>query len=92
MATNEQKGVKEGWIGELGVIRGWRGVGLGRALLLYGMHSIREAGLDTAMLGVDTENPSGATGLYSSVGFAVREELLMYKCPVAELHPERVTA
>ncbi|HST04401.1 MAG TPA: GNAT family N-acetyltransferase [Chloroflexia bacterium] len=82
---NEQLGKKAGWIGELGVIRGWRGLGLGRSLLLQGMRSLRDAGLDTAMLGVDTENPSGATRLYDSVGFTVRDSLIVYKCALKDV-------
>jgi mycothiol synthase len=81
---NEQRGSSEGWIAELGVIRGWRGLGLGKSLLLRGMASIRDAGFDTAMLGVDTENTSGATGLYTSVGFSVRADLIMYKGAVKD--------
>jgi mycothiol synthase len=87
---NEQKGTNEAWIAELGVIRGWRGLGLGRSLLLRGMRSLLDAGFNTAMLGVDTENASGADRLYTSVGFAIRDDLILYRCPITALpdtHP-----
>ena len=40
-------------------------------MLLAGMLAIKAAGLDTAALGVDAENPTGALRLYESVGFTV---------------------
>ncbi|MCD8490195.1 MAG: GNAT family N-acetyltransferase [Desertifilum sp.] len=67
---NQAKGRKEGWIGELGTRRGFRRRGLGRAMLLAGMHQLKAVGMDTALLGVDTTNPSGALKLYESVGFS----------------------
>jgi mycothiol synthase len=53
----------------LGTRRGFRRMGLGRAMLLAGLHQLKAAGMDTARLGVDTKNPSGARQLYESVGF-----------------------
>jgi ribosomal protein S18 acetylase RimI-like enzyme len=62
-------GQKDGEIGLLGTRRGFRKLGLGRAMLLAGMLALRSAGASTARLGVDAANPSGATRLYESVGF-----------------------
>jgi ribosomal protein S18 acetylase RimI-like enzyme len=59
----------EGWIHILGTRRGFRKIGLGRAILLESMHKLKAAGIDTAVLGVDAENPTGALRLYESVGF-----------------------
>ena len=39
-------------------------------MLLKGMRLLKDEGMDTAVLGVDAENPSGALRLYESVGFA----------------------
>jgi len=77
---------KEGWIETLGTIRGWRGKGLGRALLLRGLDSLKADGMDTGALGVDSENPTGATRLYESVGFYVFEEWLEYGCLLSEVN------
>jgi mycothiol synthase len=82
---NLATGRLEGWIETLGTVRGWRGKGLGRALLLHGLHSIKGAGLKIGMLGVDSENPTGATSLYESVGFSVRDSWLNYECPLDEV-------
>lgn len=59
----------DGWIVRLGTRRGFRRMGLGRAMLLAGMHRLKAVGMDTAKLGVDAENPLGAGRLYESVGF-----------------------
>jgi ribosomal protein S18 acetylase RimI-like enzyme len=59
----------DGWIVRLGTRRGFRRMGLARAMLLAGMHRLKAVGMDTAKLGVDAENPLGAGRLYESVGF-----------------------
>jgi len=62
-------GVREGWVGQLGVRRPWRRRGLATALLVRSMEAFRSAGLEAATLGVDAENPTGALGVYERVGF-----------------------
>ena len=66
---NKRSGRNEGWISTLGTRRGFRRMGLGRAMLLAGMQQLKAGGVDTVRLGVDSENPSGAGRLYESVGF-----------------------
>jgi mycothiol synthase len=51
------------------VRRAWRRRGLARALLASSLVAAREAGHDGASLGVDSDSPTGATGLYRSLGF-----------------------
>lgn len=65
----EATGVREGWVGQLGVRRPWRKRGLATALLVRSMEAFRAAGLEAATLGVDAENPTGALGIYERVGF-----------------------
>jgi ribosomal protein S18 acetylase RimI-like enzyme len=62
-------GIREGWVGQLGVRRPWRRRGLATALLVRSMEAFRAAGLEAATLGVDAENPTGALGVYERVGF-----------------------
>ena len=57
-----------GYIDSLSVRRAWRGRGVGRALLLQAFAALHARGLTRAYLGVDGENPTGAVGLYASVG------------------------
>ncbi|MBW4592788.1 MAG: GNAT family N-acetyltransferase [Brasilonema angustatum HA4187-MV1] len=67
--SNIRTGHNEGWIDELGTRRGFRRIGLGRAMLLCGMRHLQAAGMDMAKLSVDFYNPNGALQLYESVGF-----------------------
>jgi mycothiol synthase len=76
---NRRRGREEGWIDSLGVLREHRGKGLGRALLLEGMRTLRRAGCTHLKLGVDTENPTGALGLYRSVGFRTSKTGVTYR-------------
>ena len=75
-------GRQEGWVDILGVRRPYRRQGLGRALLLAGLHVLREAGMESAMLGVDAESLTGATRLYESVGFVERKRFVLYRRPL----------
>jgi len=63
------QGFSSGYIDLVGVRRAWRGRGVAPALLSAALELIRDAGLDKAVLDVDSENPSGALGLYEGVGF-----------------------
>jgi ribosomal protein S18 acetylase RimI-like enzyme len=67
--ANQQKQQQEGWISSLGTRRGFRRIGLARAMLLAGLQRLQAAGIHTAKLGVDTANPNSAQKLYESVGF-----------------------
>lgn len=76
---NARKQRREGWVGILGTRRGYRRLGLARAMLLHGLHQLQLAGMDTALLGVDSQNPNQAKHLYESVGFKVKETHLSYQ-------------
>jgi len=60
-----------GWVNILGVRRPWRRSGLGLALLHQSFAAFRARGLPRAALGVDSENPTGATRLYERAGMFV---------------------
>jgi mycothiol synthase len=62
-----------GSINLVGVLREYRGRGLGRWLLIWGIERLRSIGIDTIELSVDAENEN-AVGLYRSVGFEPVEE------------------
>ena len=66
---NIRTGHNEGWVSQLGTRRGFRRMGLGRAMLLSGMRHLQAAGADMAKLSVYFNNPNGALQLYESVGF-----------------------
>ena len=67
---NKRNNINDGWIDVLGTRRGFRKIGLGRAVLLAGLRKLQENGVADAVLGVDAENPTGALGLYESAGFS----------------------
>lgn len=71
--NNARNNRQDGWVSMLGVARGHRKIGLGKVLLLAGLHRLKADGMTQAKLGVDAENPNGALQLYESAGF-VRDE------------------
>lgn len=71
-------GYSEGYIDLLGVRREWRGKRVATALLTQAMRAYAAEGIEYAGLGVDTENPSGAFGIYSALGFEPTHRSTMY--------------
>ncbi|MEV2216064.1 GNAT family N-acetyltransferase [Streptomyces sp. NPDC050997] len=60
-----------GWIRSLGVVPAARGRGLGGLLLRHAFAAFAARGRDTAGLGVDTSNATGAPELYARHGMGV---------------------
>ena len=75
---NERNQRLDGWVHTLGVRRGHRKLGLGKAILLASLHMLKADGMAYAKLGVDAENPTGALQLYESVGFKRDETWVTY--------------
>ncbi len=67
---NARFGRRRVWIDRVSVRRAWRGRGLGSALLVEALAEARTRGLTSAGLGVDTDNTTGALGLYERLGFS----------------------
>ena len=63
----------------LGVRRGWRGSGIGVALLQHTFGAFYAHGRSTMGLGVDAQSPTGATRLYRRAGMRVAEEYETYE-------------
>jgi ribosomal protein S18 acetylase RimI-like enzyme len=68
-----------GYIGAIGVRRAWRGKGYAKALLLHSFRVFFERGMPRVTLGVDAENPTGATHLYERVGMHVDQENVVFE-------------
>lgn len=82
VSANEEdwpgQGFSSGYIDLVGVGREWRGRGIAPALLARSLRLIAEAGLDKAVLDVDAENPTGALGLYTGLGFTEAHRSIAY--------------
>ena len=63
-----------GWINTLGVRPPWRGRGIATALLRHAFGEFRRRGLREAGLGVDSQNPTGATRVYERAGMRVERQ------------------
>lgn len=61
----------EAWINSVGTRRSWRGKGVARWLLTASLERIAasDTGFERSILGVDSENPTGALQLYRRLGF-----------------------
>jgi len=68
-----------GYIGAIGVRRPWRGKGYAKALLLHSFREFFERGMPRVTLGVDAQNPTGATHLYERVGMHVEMENVVFE-------------
>lgn len=80
---DQVRGHAEAWVGTLGTVREWRGRGLASALVRQALHDYRADGLDHAMIGVDADSPSGADGLYRSLGFVEERRMASWTTPLA---------
>jgi len=60
---------KDGYVDTLFVRPAYRRQGLGTALLLAGLHTLKAAGMESATLDTDSDNPAHAMRLYERVGF-----------------------
>lgn len=82
VAENEAFARRQGWLETVFVRRRWRRRGLGAAIVARALVRLREAGMNEAMLGVDSDNPTGALGLYERAGFVVDRRAAAYRKPM----------
>jgi mycothiol synthase len=68
-----------GWVGAIGVLKPWRKRGLGLALLLHAFGEFYRRGQPRVALGVDAQNPTGATRLYERAGMRVAYEAIAFE-------------
>ena len=80
-------GYTSGYIETLGVRRAYRGRTIALALLSAAMTAYRDDGMEFAELDVDTDNPSGSFGLYSTLGFTKVQGSRMYSLDVPHVGP-----
>ena len=68
-----------GWVGTLAVLRPWRRIGVGQALMLHSFGEFYRRGTRAVGLGVDAQNLTGATRLYERVGMHVARVYINYE-------------
>ena len=76
------RGYSFGYTDILGVRRAYRGRRVAVAALAAGMRAFAADGMQYASLDVDTENPSGAHGLYASLGYEKVSGSRMYSIEI----------
>jgi mycothiol synthase len=81
-ADHEATGVREAWVGQLGVRPGWRQRGLGTLLLGSALRHYADAGYARSGLNVDTGNATGALGLYQRLGYEVTRPSVTWAVPL----------
>ena len=62
-------GKRIGWVDKLATLADYRKQSIAKNLIARALQSYTEDGLTHAALSVDTQNPTGAYGLYASLGF-----------------------
>lgn len=72
-----------GWVGAIGVRKPWRRRGVGLALLQHTFRVFHARGERSVGLGVDSENPTGATRLYERAGMHVASESVTFEKSLA---------
>ena len=78
-ATAAASGIREAFIAKVGTLPGHRRRGLAGLLLQHALARYREEGFDRAALDVDSENPSGALGIYERAGFRTSRRWTNYE-------------
>lgn len=79
---DEVRGHAEAWVGTLGTVPAWRGRGLASALVRRALQDYRAEGLGHAMIGVDTDSPTGADALYRRLGFVEERRVASWTKPL----------
>jgi mycothiol synthase len=77
-AKSARLGDRQAWIQIIGTLKEWRGKGVASALIAHALTAFASQGYESAGLGVDADNPSGAVGVYSRAGFEITERSTCY--------------
>jgi ribosomal protein S18 acetylase RimI-like enzyme len=56
----------------------FQGLGLGKAVMMEGLHRMQDGGMRTAIVGAESDNPT-AECLYRSIGFQAVNKLCTYR-------------
>ncbi|MCK2214364.1 GNAT family N-acetyltransferase [Actinomadura sp. ATCC 31491] len=76
-------GERVAWIQIVGTLKEWRGKGVAGSLLAHALAAFAAQGYDSAGLGVDADNPTGAVAVYQRAGFSIARRSTAYAYKVA---------
>jgi len=79
VGLNKEKGVKYGWVLDIGVLKPQRRQKIGSTLIRRAMQYLKSQGMENALLYVDDQNPTRAIKLYEKVGFRVYHKSAVYE-------------
>ena len=80
---DEAIGMKIGWVNHLGTLPTHRKRGIASGLIARALSAYRGLGWTHAAIEVDDDNPTGARGLYGSLGFAPWRGSVTWEKPVS---------
>ncbi|MEV1173329.1 GNAT family N-acetyltransferase [Nonomuraea sp. NPDC049784] len=73
-----RQGERQAWIQIIATLREWRGKGVASALIGHALAAFRDQGYESAGLGVDAHNPTGAVSVYSRAGLEITKRSTTY--------------
>jgi mycothiol synthase len=77
-------GRRDAWVHSLGVVRPWRGRGVASTLIAMSFNAFIAEGFTHSMIGVDSENPTGAAGLYKRLGYEPLYQTVAWELSVGQ--------
>jgi mycothiol synthase len=78
-------GSRESYFGQIGVVPAARGRGVSKAVIIEAMHAAAAQDCQTSGLEVDSQNVTGALGLYESLGFTTARTQVSWSRRLAPL-------
>jgi mycothiol synthase len=78
-AVLEATGKRDAFVAKVGTVPEHRRRGLASLLLRIALQRYREAGFDRSSLDVDSENPTGALGIYEAAGYRTTQRWTNYR-------------
>ncbi|MEW1840243.1 GNAT family N-acetyltransferase [Nonomuraea angiospora] len=77
-----RRGERQAWIQIIGTLREWRGKGVASTLIGHALATFGDQGYESAGLGVDADNPTGAVSVYARAGFEITRRSTTYALPI----------
>jgi len=82
LTENQERCRLRGYTESISVRRPWRNMGIAKALVCRSMKMMKALGMEEVALGVDSENPSGATKLYEGLGYRSYKRSVVLRKPL----------